>query len=77
MKLHTIVSVAIAVAASPVIAQTQLEKSISVPAGSLTVAEQAQLRFAMEDGSGDGNAIKIRELRQRAANSVMVTRTAK
>ena len=77
MKLHTIVSVAIAVAASPRTAPTHMAKSTSVPAGSLTVAEQAHLRFAMEDGSGDGNAIKIRELRQRAANSVMVTRTAK
>ncbi len=75
MKLHTILAIAVGLTASPLFAQTQLEKSVGVDAGTLTVAEIVQLRNAMEQDNRDGSAIKVRQLKEKAG--AFVTRAAR
>ena len=76
MKRYAILAVAVGLISGPVFAQqTQLEKSVNVPAGSLTTTELVQLRFAMEEGAHNGADILVRRIRE--ASSVAVTRAAR
>lgn len=76
MKRFAILVATVGLISGPAFAQqTQLEKSVDIPANSLSTAELVQLRFAMEEGAHDGVDILVRKIREAA--SVAVTREAR